>query len=77
MKDAVTIVVVHVTRQHDKSLLNVGQDLGLKAATNFFQRVDEARHFIGRDPSIQGKPVEPCHLAPDPNKRVQWHLIVG
>ena len=28
MKDAVTTVVVHVTRQHSQSLLNVGQDLG-------------------------------------------------
>ena len=35
MKDAVTIVVVHVTRQHDQSLLNIGQDLGLKAGADF------------------------------------------
>ena len=31
MKDAVTIVVVHVSRQHDQSLLNIRQDLRLKA----------------------------------------------
>jgi hypothetical protein len=31
MKDAVTIVVVHISRQHGQSLLHVHKQLGLKA----------------------------------------------
>jgi hypothetical protein len=77
MKDAVTIVVVYVTRQHDQSLLNISQDLGLEAATNFLQRVDEARQFVGRYPPVQGKPIQPRHLSPHPDKRVQRHLVAG
>ena len=39
MKDAVTIVVFHISRQHGQSLLNVGQDLRLKAGADFLQGV--------------------------------------
>jgi len=35
MKDAATIVVVHISRQHIQSLLNVDQDLRLNAGTDF------------------------------------------
>ena len=48
MKDAVTIVVVHVSRQQNQSLLHVGQELRLKAAADFLQRVNEPGHFVGR-----------------------------
>ena len=53
MKDAVTIVVVHVSRQQGQSLLNVGQDFRLKAGADFLQRIDEPRHFVGPDPAVQ------------------------
>jgi len=36
MKDAVTIVVVHISRQQGQALLNVGQDLRLKAGRDSF-----------------------------------------
>jgi hypothetical protein len=41
MKDAVTIVVVHLSRQQGQLLLNVGQDLRVKAGADFLQRIDE------------------------------------
>jgi hypothetical protein len=37
MGDALTIVVVHFSRQQSQSLLNVGQDLRLKAGADFLQ----------------------------------------
>ena len=72
-----TIVVVHISRQQGQSLLNVGQDLRLKAGADFLQRVDEPRHFVGPDPPVQRKPIEPGHLPPHPGKRVQGHRITG
>ena len=39
MKDALIIVVVHISRQHGQSLLNVSQRL--KAGADFFQRLSE------------------------------------
>ena len=45
MKDALTIVVVHISRQHGQSLLNVSQRL--KAGADFFQRLSEpGGHFV-------------------------------
>jgi hypothetical protein len=38
MNDAVTIVVVHISRQQDQPLLHVDQELRLKAAADFLQR---------------------------------------
>jgi hypothetical protein len=35
MKDTVTIVIVHISRQHGQSLLNVDQDLRLNAGADF------------------------------------------
>ena len=75
MKDAVTIVVVHISRQQGQSLLNVGQELCLKAGSDFLQRVDEPRHFVGPDPTVQRKPIEPGHLPPHAGKRIQRHRI--
>ena len=77
MKDAVTIVVVHISRQQGQSLLNVGQHLRLKAGADFLQRIDEPGHFVGPDLAVQSKPIEPCHLPPHPGKRIQRHRITG
>jgi hypothetical protein len=41
MKDALTIVVFHVSRQQSQSLLHVGQDLHLKAGSDFLQHINE------------------------------------
>ena len=62
MKDALTIVVVHISRQQGQSLLHVGQEFSLKAGADFLQRVDETGHFVRPDPSVQPKPIEPGHL---------------
>ena len=59
MKDAVTIVVVHISRQQGQSLLHVGQELRLKAGADFLQRINEPGHFVGPDPPVQSKPIEP------------------
>jgi hypothetical protein len=53
MVDKVTIVAVHVTHQRGDALLNIAQGLGLDAAPDFFQRVDEARQLVRRDLSVQ------------------------
>jgi len=37
MSDALTIGVVHISRQQDQSLLHVGQEFSLKAGADFFQ----------------------------------------
>ena len=75
MKDALTIVVVHISRQQGQSLLHVGQEFRLKAGADFLQRVNEARHFVGPDPPVQGQSIEPGHLAPHPGKRIQGDLF--
>ena len=75
MKDAVTIVVVHISRQQGQSLLHVGQDLRLKAGADFLQRINEPGHFVGPDPPVQSKPIEPGHLPAHPGKRVQGDRI--
>jgi hypothetical protein len=54
MNDAVTIVVVHISRQQNQPLLNVGQELRLKAGADFLQRVNEASHFVRPNPAVQG-----------------------
>ena len=46
MKDVVTIVVAHTSRQQGQSLLNVGQEFRLKAGADFLQRVNEPGHFV-------------------------------
>ena len=60
MRDALTIVVVHISRQQGQSLLHVGQEFRLKAGPDFLQRVDEPGHFVGPDPPVQREPIEPC-----------------
>ena len=77
MKDAVTIVVVHISRQQGQPLVDVGQDFRLKAGANFLQRINEAGHFVGSDPPVQRKPIEPGHLPAHPGKRVQGDRITG
>jgi hypothetical protein len=51
------MTAIHILRQQRQSLLHVGQDLALKAATNFLQRVDKARQFVSRDPAVQSEPI--------------------
>jgi hypothetical protein len=41
MKDAVTIVVVHISRQQGQPLLHVGQEPRLKADANFLKHINE------------------------------------
>ena len=60
MKDAVTIVVLYISRQQGQSLLNVDQDFRLKAGADFLQSIDKPRHFVGPDLAIQSKPIEPA-----------------
>ena len=77
MKDAVTIVVVHISRQQGQSLLYVGQEFRLKAGADFLQRVNEPGHFVGRG-SYRSMPADrACHLAPHAGKRIQRHRIAG
>ena len=52
---ALTIVVVHVSRQQGQSLLHVGQQLRLKAGADFLQRINEPGHFVGPDPPVQSQ----------------------
>ena len=59
MKDALTIVVVHISRQQGQSLLDVDQGLRLQTGSDFLQHIDEARQLIRRDPTVQRKPIEP------------------
>jgi hypothetical protein len=70
-------MVVHVSRQQDQPLLNVDQDFRLEAGANFLQRVNEPRHFVRPDPSVQRKSIEPGHLRPHPGKRIQSDRITG
>ena len=76
MRDAVTILVVHVSRQQGQSLLHVGQEFRLKAGPDFLQRINEPGHFVGPDPTIQRQSIEPGHLPPHPGKRIQRHRIM-
>ena len=46
MRDALTIVVVHISRQQGQSLLHVGQEFRLKAGPDFLQRINEPGHFV-------------------------------
>ena len=66
MSDALTILGVHVSRQQGQSLLHVGQELRLKAGPDFLQSVNEPGHFVGSDPTIQRKPIEPSHFPRTP-----------
>ena len=66
MKEALTIVVVHISRQQGQSLLHVGQDLSLKAGADFLQRVNEPGHFVRPDPPVQARTIEPGHFSPHP-----------
>ena len=75
MRDALTIVVVHISRQQGQSLLHVGQHLRLKAGADFLQRIDKPGHFVGPDPTVQSEPIEPGHLPSHPGKRIQRHRI--
>ena len=65
-------MVVQTSRQ---PLLCVGQDFGLNAGT--LQRINESGHFVGRDPPVQRKPVQPRHLAPHSGERIQRDCITG
>ena len=75
MRDALTIVVVHVSRQLGQSLLNVDQCFRLKAGADFLQRINEPGHFVGPDPTVQSQPIEPGHFPPHAGKRIQRHHI--
>ena len=44
IRDAVTIVVVHISRQQGQSLLHVGQHLRLKAGADFLQSINGPAH---------------------------------
>jgi len=52
MRDALTIVVVHISRQQGQSLLHVGQEFSLEASADFLQRINEPRHFVRPDPPV-------------------------
>jgi len=52
MRDALTIVVVHVSRQLGQSLLNVDQCFRLKAGADFLQRVDARCYLCARESSF-------------------------
>jgi hypothetical protein len=65
MKDVVTIVVAHTSRQQGQSLLNVDQDLCLNAGPDFLQHINEPGHFVGPDLPVQSEPIEPCHFPTD------------
>ena len=76
MNDVATIVVVHISRQRNQSLLNISQDLGLEAGTDFLQR--EMNRVISSDAIRHSRQADkPRHLPPHPGKRVQRHLIAG
>jgi hypothetical protein len=64
MRDALTIVVVHISRQQDEPLLDVDQGFCLQAGADFLQRINEPGHFVGPDPTVQREPIEPGHLSP-------------
>ena len=68
-------MVVHISRQQGQSLLHVGQEFSLEAGADFFQRVNEPGHFVGPDPSVQRKPIQPGHFPPHPGKRVQSQAL--
>ena len=68
MRDALTILVVHISRQQGQPLLHVGQEFRLKAGADFFQRIDEPRHFVGPDPTVKPKPIEPGPSPPAPRR---------
>jgi len=57
-------MVVHFSRQQCHSLLNVGQDLRLKAGADLLQRINKPGHFVRSDPAVQRKPIEPGHFPP-------------
>ena len=64
MRDALTIVVVHIPRQQRQSLLHVGQQFRLKAGPDFLQRVNDPGHFVCLLPSLIETllaPVAACH----------------
>ena len=45
MSDAVTIVVVHISRQQGQSLLNIRQHFGLKARSDLAEGVNQPGHI--------------------------------
>jgi hypothetical protein len=69
------MTVVHILRQQRQTPLNIGKDLALKAATNFFQRENKLRQFVGRNSSIQGKPIKAAHFGAYRRKCVQLHRV--
>jgi hypothetical protein len=75
MNDAVTIVIVHISRQQSQPLLYFDQELSLKASADFLQRINEAGHFVGPHPPVQSKPIEPGHLSPHAGKGIQRDRI--
>ena len=74
MVDTVTIVVAHISRERGQSLLNVDQCFSLKAGADFLQRINEPRHFVGRNPAVQSKPIEPRHAAFGQPSTLQWPI---
>ena len=66
MSDAVTIVVIHISRAEDQPLLHVGQEFRLEASPDLPEHISEACHLLGSNLPIQPKPIEPGHLTPYP-----------
>jgi hypothetical protein len=52
--------------QHDQSPLNIGQDLRLKAGTNFLQHENAPGPFVGRNPPVRHASVNAAHFAAAP-----------
>jgi|SoimicMinimDraft_17_1059745.scaffolds.fasta_scaffold537146_1 hypothetical protein len=77
MREAVTILLLRISRQHDQPLLNISQEFRLKAAADFLQRKDKSGHFVGRDPPVQRQPVNSAHFHPHPSQRIQRHRMTG
>jgi hypothetical protein len=53
MKETLTIVVVHFSRQQGQAVLDVGQEFRLKAGADLLQRINEPGHFIRSDLPVQ------------------------
>ena len=76
MRDAVTIVVVHISRQQDQPLLHVGQHLRFKAGANFLQHENAPGPFVGRNPPVRHASVNAAHFAPHPAQRVEGRRVL-
>ena len=77
MSDALAIVVViHISRQQDQTMLDVGQDLRLQGGADFLQYVNAPGRLVGRNPSVRHASVNPAHFAPHPAQRVEGRRVL-